>query len=51
MPQKQKDTKISQRFNYFHFTLSEAFESLCLCGRTRLFGVDSKIIKIYFTYN
>ena len=42
MPLRHKDTKFSQRFKYHHYTLSEVFEPLCLCGKRRLFGVDSK---------
>jgi len=44
MPLRHKDTKISQRFKYQYHKLSEAFEPLCLCGRRRLFGVDSILI-------
>ena len=44
MPLRHKDTKISQRFKYQYYKLSEAFEPLCLCGSRRLFEVVSSLI-------
>ena len=39
MPQRLKDTKISQRFKYQHYKLSEAFEPL---WQKKALGVDSQ---------
>jgi hypothetical protein len=37
-----KDSNMSQGFEYQHYMPCEVFEPLCLSGRRKLIGVDSK---------
>ena len=49
----RRSGKVSQRFKYKHNRLSEAFVSLCLCGRGGLFEVASMVLiklTIYINY-